>query len=382
MFPQEKEYYAKTILALFFGYFSFAMFRLSLGVVIPNIIQEININEFQAGILYSIPLWSTVVLLTPAGWMADRLGRKKVLMLGYLILAIGTLSFSCSPNYFLLITFLMVSGLGSGLIVPSYYSLMGETLRKMRGVAVGLALTSYHIGGLAGSYFVGIFAALRRWRAAFAIIGIIQFFMLLIQIITVRTTIKKKEEAYLPFFSMLEIRNILISSISIFLGSISFFAANAWLTSLLIFRGCGQAEAGLILGLYFISGAISSPIFGGLSERTGRKKTTFYLSAIAAVVATITFLLIEQLFISIICVIVLGAFIAPYWSLLTAVVQESVPEKNVSSATGVTQALGVLGCAVGPIISGALIPVLGIEYALFFSVTLPSILCGLIALFE
>ncbi|MEM2321192.1 MAG: MFS transporter [Candidatus Bathyarchaeia archaeon] len=114
-----------AITALFLGYFSFAMFRLSLGAAIPSIILEMNIDEFRAGLLYSIPLWSTAALLTPAGWLADQFGRKKILLVGYLLLAIRVLSFSYSPNYLFSVISLLISGVGSGMIVPSYYSLMG-----------------------------------------------------------------------------------------------------------------------------------------------------------------------------------------------------------------------------------------------------------------
>jgi MFS family permease len=370
----------KTLLALFFGYFSFSMFRLSLGVAVPSIILEMGINEFQAGVLYSIPLWSTAVLLTPAGWLADRIGRKKLLMLGYLFLAIGVLVFGCSLNYSLSIISLILSGLGSGMLIPSYYSLMGGMLRRVRGFAVGLAVASYQIGGLVGSYLVGFFVAIHEWRNAFIIMGVLQFFMLAVQLIMVQTPSKRSEETRITFFSMLKIRNVVVSSVGMLIGSVSFFAANAWLTSFLILRGCGPADAGLILGLYFIAGAVSSPVLGGLSERIGRKTATFYSSTIAAVIAALIFLTSHPLIISITCSIILGIFIAPYWSLLTTTAQESVPEKNASAATGVAQTLGLLGCAIGPVVSGALIPVLGINYALASSIILPGISCGLIAL--
>lgn len=370
----------KTISALFLSYFSFSMFRLSLGVAVPSIILEMEINEFQAGILYSIPLWSTAVLLTPSGWLADRFGRKKLLMLGYLFLAIGVLFFGCSLNYSSPVISLIISGLGSGMLIPSYYSLMGEILRQIRGFGVGLAVASYQIGGLVGSYLVGFFVAVHEWRTAFIIMGILQFFMLAVQLIMVHPPSKSRDATQKPFFDMLKIRDVVVSSIGMLIGSVSYFAANAWLTSFLILRGCGPANAGLILGLYFIAGAVSSPVLGGLSERIGRKAATFYSSIIAAAIAALIFLTNHPLIISITCSIILGIFIAPYWSLLTTIAQESVPEKNASAATGVAQTLGLLGCAIGPVISGALIPVFGMNYALASSIILPGVSCGLIAL--
>lgn len=368
----------RTVLVLFLSYLSFSMFRLSIGMALPSIISEMKISEFQAGILYSINLLSSAILLTPSGLMADRIGRKRVLILGYLLLAAGVLSFSSSPNYPLLVVSLTIAGVGSSMIIPSYYSLMGELLRNVRGFGVGLGLASYQIGGLMGSYLVGAFVALGNWRVPFIIMGVLEIIALLVQIPLVHPP-PSIEEKPTTFFSLLKMRNILVSCTSIFLGSFGYFSTTAWLPSLLLSRSIGPIESSLILGLFFIGGAMSPPAFGRISERIGRKKTTFYISIAAAVVAAVA-LLISHPLISAICVVLLGIFISPHRSLLVTIVQEAVPEKNISAATGLTQTLGLFGGAVGPVISGALIPPLTIDYALFYSIVLPNVLCGLITL--
>jgi hypothetical protein len=45
------------------------MFRLSLGVAIPDIMHEFSINAAQAGWLYSATLWITAILLIPSGYL-------------------------------------------------------------------------------------------------------------------------------------------------------------------------------------------------------------------------------------------------------------------------------------------------------------------------
>lgn len=370
-----------AVLVIFLGYVSFAMFRLGLGVVLPSIIREMGIGEFEAGVLYSIPLWSTAAFLILSGWMADYFGRKKILLLGYLLLAIGTLLFSHSHSYLLSAASLALSGFAASMIITSYYSLLGIFLRQVRGFAVGLGHASYSIGGLIGSYFIGVFAALEMWRTAIAVIGILQFLMLLIQTTTLKVPYEVGERrSSLSLFDMLKTRNVLFSSIGIFMGSVGYFAANSWLASFLILRGLSYAEAGLTFGLYLIAGALSSPFFGGLSERVGRRTMNFYLSIATIAISAVTFLPSEPALLSAVCAVLLGAFISPYWSLLVTIVQESVPEANVSAAVGIAHTFGALGSAMGPVLSGALIPRLEINNALLISVTLSSILCGLITL--
>ena len=104
--------------ALLLGYITFSMFRLSLGVALPDIMAELSINELWAGVLYSAPLWSTATLLTPAGYLADRFERRNVLLFGYLLLGLGMAGLTFSFNYTNTLAFLVLAGCGAGILVP------------------------------------------------------------------------------------------------------------------------------------------------------------------------------------------------------------------------------------------------------------------------
>ncbi len=129
----------KAIIIILISYIAFSMFRLSLGVALPEIMKEFLINETLAGILYSASFYSSALLLLPAGYLADLYGREKMLFIGYLILTVGVFCSSISPRYFELFVSLTLAGAGSGLLLPPYYSIVGEALKEARGFAVGLA---------------------------------------------------------------------------------------------------------------------------------------------------------------------------------------------------------------------------------------------------
>ena len=90
----------KAIIIILISYIAFSMFRLSLGVALPEIMKEFLINETLAGILYSASFYSSALLLLPAGYLADLYGREKMLFIGYLILTVGVFCSSISPRYF------------------------------------------------------------------------------------------------------------------------------------------------------------------------------------------------------------------------------------------------------------------------------------------
>jgi MFS family permease len=379
VFIRESKVSAVAILLL--GYITFSMFRLSLGVAIPDIMVEMSIDELRAGILYSIPLWSTAALLTPAGYLADRFQRKKLLLLGYLILGLGIIGLVFSSSYFATSASLLLAGVGAGILVPSYYTLIGEALKNVRGLALGLAAGVYYIGGLVGSILVGFFVSLHRWRAAYLIIGVSVFCMLILQFILLKHATTNTEKPRHLLFELLKIRNVVVSAVGLFLESIALFAAAAWLPTFFItVNRLDAAAAGLLLGISFLARAFGSVTLGAFSDRFGRKKVIM-ISGFATVIITLPLLLTSYPFYAAVAyVIAYGFFASPYWNLFITISQESVNREIVSSVTGLVQSFGLLGSAVGPIIAGALITRFGLTLALIFTITLTIFILALLSL--
>ncbi len=274
-----------VIIALLLSYVSFSMFRLSLGVALPDIMVELSINELWAGVLYSAPLWSTAILLTPAGYLANKFGRRNALLFGYLLLGLGIMGLAFSSNYTNTIAFLTLAGCGAGVLVPSYYSLVGELLRGVRGFAIGLAAGVYNLGGLIGSILVGFFVSLHLWRLAYLILAFIVFCMLAVQLIVIKRSSTVESKVRLNFISLLKKRNILSSSVGVFLGSVSSFAAAAWLPTFFVKTvHFDIGEAGLCLGLFYLAGAFGSIALGALSDRFQRKSVILASGVLAAAI--------------------------------------------------------------------------------------------------
>ena len=53
--------------------------RSILGIAAPSLIRESGISETAMGAIFSAFLISYTALMTPAGWLADRLGAQKVM---------------------------------------------------------------------------------------------------------------------------------------------------------------------------------------------------------------------------------------------------------------------------------------------------------------
>jgi len=371
---------------LFLGYVSSAMFGLSLGVALPEIMAEFSINVAQAGWLYSAPLWSLAVLLTPSGYLADRFGRKRVLLSGYLLLAVSVIATGFSRSYFECLAALVGAGAGLGLLVPPYYAMVGEALKRTRGLAIGLAAGIYNLGGSVGSILLGFFVSQHQWRFAYYIMGALIFLMMVALFVRLRPPPAQIESnaglnVRSSFKNTMKQRNVFVPSISLFVASFSFYGAAAWLpTFLLSFVGVDPASVGVIFGSFMLVGLVASPALGALSDRITRRWAVC-LSGIASAAVSIPMFTTQYSFLpSIAYSVALGFLLVPAWNLLITIGQESVREEFVTSVTGLIQTSGLVGSAVGPIISGSLIAILGINQALLYSITVSAVIYGVLAL--
>ena len=106
---------------------------------------------------YSIAF--AAALLT-AGRAADRIGRKRMFLIGVVVFAVGSGLCGISPNVALLIASRVVQALGGALIVPSALALiLPEFPPERRSVAIGI---SGAIGGLSAAFGPAIGGVLCR----------------------------------------------------------------------------------------------------------------------------------------------------------------------------------------------------------------------------
>ena len=96
---------------MFFAYFTFG-FTGVLGALIPDIITNFHLSRFMAGLFGSALFLALAIFAIPSGLLADRVGARRVILAGVMLMALGCYMVTQAHNYPLVL--LMVFAIGTG----------------------------------------------------------------------------------------------------------------------------------------------------------------------------------------------------------------------------------------------------------------------------
>ena len=159
-------------LALLYGVSQFL--RNALGVIGPDIAQELSLSATALGLLASLFFLAFVVTQIPLGIAIDRFGPKKVMLAGVTLAAIGIVVFALAPNRELLIAGRIVTGLGCSSFFMGALAIVARERPPHRFAHyAGLLLGFGSIGTLVATAPLAEVTAWIGWRGAFLIVGAI-----------------------------------------------------------------------------------------------------------------------------------------------------------------------------------------------------------------
>ena len=158
---------------LIFGWISNYLVRAGLSPVLIPLMQEFNLNFSQAGLLASAVFYSYALMQFPAGYLGDRLGKKRILILCSLGWGLTSLGTALAPTFAVLFLFRFLTGLAQGTYfsndrpIIAYY-----TPPEKAGLGQGLSFTGLGIGMCLGILLAGWISEAWGWRAVFFIFSL------------------------------------------------------------------------------------------------------------------------------------------------------------------------------------------------------------------
>ena len=140
------------------------------GVGLPWMMEEWNLSALQAGAVGSYSLFGMMIGALVLAPVADKFGRKNVIVTCMILFSVFTLAAGLASNitWFTFMRFLAAIGMGG--LMPNCISLMTEySPKKQRALLVGAIYIGYALGGILASLIGMYLVPLTDWRMLYYI---------------------------------------------------------------------------------------------------------------------------------------------------------------------------------------------------------------------
>jgi MFS family permease len=227
----------------------------------------------------------------PSGFLADRFGRLKVLLAGYILFGVGTLLSGFAPSFVVFLLIRALTGLGEGTYYGPQYGISSSSIPdKYRGISSALInsgmAVGISLGFISSSYFT--FTLHKSWQFTFYLFaGLTVFVAILIGIfikddskrnLILTSTMDKSQLSLKLLFT----RNHILTYILIFCSLYGFFGMLTWLPYYLqTVRGLKGTQTGIISSLVPWASIPGAVLFAYMSDKLKNKKPLILFLSLA-----------------------------------------------------------------------------------------------------
>ena len=363
-----KETGDKTIFILstigFFGIFSTTMAK---NPVLPLFAKSLNSPDAVIGLIAAISPIAGIVLSFPIGFLADRLGKKKLLVTSALVFTTAPLLYLIISNAWMLIPVRFFHGMATAILGPVASAIICDAYPDTKGVRLGLYSSTTLVGRtlapLLGGLILSLFTSFHGF-SSYKLVYIAVFIMALPVLFLSFAAPDDKDgeelkklsirDFFIALGNFLSHRKLLGTSFVEMSIYFTFGAFETYLPILLSSQGHPAYMIGMIFSLQVLSIAISKPFFGKLSDSTDRRVQIIAGMAILGLgMAAIPFFTNPYMIIGLSIVFGLGMSLATVAT--STYVADVAHRDSLGSAMGALSSIMDIGHSSGPFIAGVII---------------------------
>jgi EmrB/QacA subfamily drug resistance transporter len=142
----------------------------ALNVVLPSLQKDLDATGTDLFWVLNSYLLMLAALVLPAGSLGDKLGRKKIFMIGIGIFMVASAACGFAPSVLYIIIFRIIQGVGGAMMIPGSLSIINSTFGKNeRGKAIGTWSAITTLVTIGGPILGGALADAGLWRMIFFI---------------------------------------------------------------------------------------------------------------------------------------------------------------------------------------------------------------------
>ena len=339
---------------------SIAAFMVMTGVsiispILPAYAASFGIPYALIGIIISSFAIARTFLDIPAGVVAYRLGMKKFMAIGLLLIAASSFVAGYAPTYETLLVARILEGAGSAIYTTVSMTLVAVVSPPERRGAT-LSFYMMLLGTVSGPVIGGFISETWGMSAPFYTYAAFGLISLIIITAAVKETGKSSvaHPANMNVTKLLKDYNLMAICFAVL---VTFLIRQGVINTVIPLYaynniGIGEIDLGIALGVLAIGNTVMMLIVGKLSDRFGRK-IFMILSLILSAVVVLTIPLDKSLLSLIISMGVLGICLGLAGPVSAWITDVSRPE-DLGGAMGIQRTVGDLGFIIGPILLAAI----------------------------
>ncbi|MBY5009144.1 multidrug efflux MFS transporter [Streptococcus suis] len=357
----------------------------SFTLVMPFIsvfVEELGVGpglvEYYAGLAVSTNALAAALMAPIWGSLADRYGRKPMMVRAAfaMIFTMGGMAFV--PNVFWLLILRVLNGVFTGYIPNATALIASQVPRDKTGYALGTLSTGAVAGNLIGPTLGGVLAEIFGVHTVFLLVGLLYAIVVLLTVLYIRedfVPIKKSDAMPVKdLFAQIKDRQMLVG---LFVTSMIIIAAAQTVVPILTLyvRHLGQTDnllfvAGFIISLPGMASLMTSGYLGKLGDRIGNHRLLL-MALTYSLLINVFFVFAQNPFqlglLRFLYGFGTGALLPSVNSLLTKL----TPKEGISRIFSYNQLFNNLGTVVGPMMGSAVAAHMGYDWVFYLS-------CGLV----
>jgi MFS family permease len=381
----------RSLVAGGLGWMLDAMDVMLYSLVLAHLMRDLGMAKDTGGLLNSLTLFASAVGGLLFGFLADRVGRTRALMLSILVYSAASGACGLSQTVVQLAIFRFLLGLGMGGEWTTGAALIAETWRpEHRGKALGIMQSTWAVGEIVAALVVGFVLPRFGWRAVF-FVGILPALLVL----WIRKDVPESEvwmeRGRSPRGEGLRVllrpdirRNGLLATAMNALGMFGYWGLFTWIPAYLALpveqggRGLDLFKTTTWLIVMGVGKWLGYVLFGFAADAFGRRRSYVVYLMVAAALVPLYGLATQPA-----ALLLLGPFVAffgtGFFSGFSALAAELFPTEVRATAMGLSYNIGRGLSAAAPFVVGWL----AVRYSLgsaFFLLAFAFFLAALLAL--
>lgn len=383
------------------------------GSVLPVLMEEWALTPVQGGAIGSYGFFGMMLGAIVFGVLADRLGRKNVLLVCTLLFSASTALCGLAPGPVAFSIFRFLGGLGIGGVVPNAIALLTDYGPKNnRNIMVAIAMCFFPVGGILAALLGMVLIPVFGWKVLYYISALPILFLPLMykQIYDSPSILLAKGKMDELRKALSKVNNNLVFSkdvkfemvkeekdpgspvtalfknnraIGTLMIWVAFFMCLLMVNGLTTWLPNFMVEAGYELGsslsfmiVLHVGSIIGTLFLGGIADKWGTKRVLVPMFIVAAI--SLSFLgLGNNLILLYLLVGITGACTIGAQSISYSFASQYYPSFIRATAVGLASGIGRVGAIVGPAFGGVLLTLQLPVHMNFIAFAIPGIIAAI-----